>query len=113
MSAPTSDVGGGGLLHSDCLKSNPDRVGRLNREVQFFKPDHLSLAIFHPHNFLARFLGDIFIGVIAEPDRQGVSFTVIKDSYFDHFSNFMKSSRSISQSRRIFSINPGPTTSPR
>jgi hypothetical protein len=43
------------------LKLHAQRVGIGDREVELFKPDDAPSAVFHEHDFVARFLADVFL----------------------------------------------------
>src|SRR2546425_13183136 len=53
-------------------------------EVEFFKTDHFSCAVFHQHDFVARFLRNMLLIWISKPNRECVADLVVENFHFGH-----------------------------
>src|SRR5438046_10545139 len=53
-------------------------------EVEFFKTNHFSCAVFHQHDLVARFLRNMLLIWISKPNRECVADLVVENFHFVH-----------------------------
>src|SRR2546422_5890163 len=66
------------------FERHAQRVGVGDREVELLEANDVSIAIFHEHDFVARFFADVLLRSIREPDRERLAFSVVEHLQFGH-----------------------------
>src|SRR3990170_967057 len=67
----------------DGFKTHAELVGR-RLEIEPLKADHVTVSVLHKNDLVARFLANVLLLGIVEPDRKRFAFRVVVDLYVGH-----------------------------